>query len=516
MALAIGCNNAPAIYDPLCGEGYYILTPATSDAPRFNGAEVYGVRPSSPILYSISVTGARPMEFAAEGLPAGLSLDKENGIITGVINDKNYKGDYTVKLTAKNSKGVAERDLVITVGEKICLTPPMGWSSWIATKKTVTQDKVMTNARALESLGLDNYGYNYVNIDDAWQGAERGGTFNAIQPNLATFPDIKHMVDTLHSMGFKAGIYSTPWVTSYAGFIGGSSDNEQGKWDTSLIFDKRMREIEGTCSTLGKYKFDDNDAAQWADWGFDYMKYDWNPNDSVSIINMAKALRNSGRDIAFSISNSCPVAMAKLAGEYVQVIRTNGDIRARWNTAREHINLCDNWEHHNNWLENGFAGSPGHIPDPDFLMVGLQGYGTDVILTADELYHHMSSFVLWGGPLLISCELENMSEFELSLLTNVEMLDLNQDRLADCASRVYNQDGIQVLVKELYNGDKAIGIFNFNEEATVATVDWSTLGLSGKQMLRDVWRQSNIGKYSDSFSANIPSHGVVVVRASAL
>lgn len=517
IASSLGASAAatklPAIYDPACGEGYYILTPPLSEMPSINGPDVFGVRPGNPFSYTVPVTGLRPMNIAVEGLPAGLSIDNK-GIISGMIKDPALR-NYTVQLIAENALGRSKRNLEIQVGEEICLTPPMGWSSWIATKKTVSQEKVLENARDFIERGFQNYGYSYINIDDAWQGPSRGGEFNAIQPNLTTFPDIKKMADEIHAMGLKVGIYSTPWISSYAKFIGGSSNNKEGRWDPSMIMSLKNASVEGRASLIGKYRFDANDAAQWAAWGMDYMKYDWNPNEGASIISMAKALRASGRDIVFSISNSCPMSEGENCEKHVQVFRTGGDIRARWDSEGSHWNLRENWDHHKNWLVDGFAGKPGHIPDPDFLMVGLQKYGSKEAMTADELYHHVSSYVLWGAPLLMSCTLENLDAFEMNLLTNLEMLEINQDRLARPASCVYDQDGIEVLVKELADGGKAIGIFNFNKQSAVATIDWKTLGLSGSQTLRDVWRQKDIGKYDVAFSTRIRPHGVIVVRTAA-
>ncbi len=510
MASISSCDNKPKVYSPTYGEGYYILTPATEQSPRFNGSDVFGVRPNSTFFHKIAVTGQKPIVYSAVNLPKGLTLDANTGIISGKIEDKTPR-TYQITLTAANSISETTRDFDIVVGKEICLTPPMGWSSWIATRKDVSQEKVLSYARKLKQLGLDEYGYAYINIDDAWQGL-RGGEFNAIQPNPTTFPDIQLLSDQIHSMGMKFGIYSTPWISSYAKFIGGSSDNEEGRWDESMILDLKTARVEGSASLIGKYRFDENDAKQWAAWGVDYMKYDWNPNDSASTVNMAKALQNCGRDIVFSISNSCPMSEGIRCKEYVQVFRTNGDIRARWEGDGSHINLHDNWDHHNRWLKEGFEGAPGHIPDPDFLMVGLQKYGSKDSLTADQLYHHVSSYILWGSPLLLSCDLSKLSEFEINLLTNVEMLDINQDRLAKPAQLAYKQKGIEVLVKELNDGSKAFGIFNFNDTASVATIDWSTLGLEGEQALRDVWRQQNIGSYKDSFSASIRPHGVVVIR----
>lgn len=510
----VSCDNiCKDVYNPERGVGYYILTPAIGDAPRINGAEIFGVRPGSPFFHTIAVSGVRPMTIEATNLPQGLAIDSATGIITGEVEDLTPQ-NYIVNLTATNSNGSTSEEFEIKVGEDIVLTPPMGWSSWIATKNTITQDKVMGNALEMYNQGLGYLGYNYVNIDDCWQG-RRGGEFNAIQPDETTFANIQKLSDDLHNIGFKFGIYSSPWISTYAKFVGGSSNFEDGHWDESMIIDRKNLGVEGKASLHGKYKFDDNDAKQWAAWGVDYMKYDWNPNDSVSIIRMAKALRESGRDIAFSISNSCPRELGGLVSTHVQVARTNGDIRARWSDDGAHYNLCDNWDKHNLWLADGFEGGPGHTPDADFLMVGLQMYGSDDALTADELYHHVSSYILWGTPLLMSFDLSTMQPFEKSLLSNVELIDVNQDKLSKPGRVVLVDGDIQVIVKELSNGDKAFGVFNFGEEQT-ATITLAKIGLEGKQAFRDLWRQKDMGVYKDDFSVVVPRHGCVVVRSKSL
>lgn len=176
------------------------------------------------------------------------------------------------------------------------------------------------------------------------------------------------------------------------------------------------------------------------------------------------------------------------------------------------MNLLENWKNHNNWLSEGYEGGPGHTPDADFLMVGLQKYGSVDSLTVDELYHHVSSFMLWGTPLLLSCDLLNLNDFELSLLTNVEMLDVNQDRLSKPARHYDHGDGIELLVKDLADGSKALGIFNFNDKETLTEIYWSEIGISGKKLLRDLWRQKDIGIYKDDFKLMVRPHGCVVVK----
>ena len=152
----------------------YILTPKPAATPRINGTRVYGLRPGSKCLYTIPATGDRPMKFEVENLPKGLRFDAEKGQITGSVKKE---GIYIVTLRATNDKGSCTRELRIVVGDRIALTPPMGWNSWNCWSRDVTQEQVLSSARAMVTSGLVNHGWTYINIDDSWQGL-RGGKYN--------------------------------------------------------------------------------------------------------------------------------------------------------------------------------------------------------------------------------------------------------------------------------------------------------------------------------------------------
>jgi alpha-galactosidase len=201
-----------------------ILTPKTAPTPRINGPKIFGVHPDSPFLYSIPATSDRPMNFSADGLPEGLQLDPANGRITGVLK---IPGEHKVTLRAKNSLGASEKPFRIVVGEEIALTPPMGWNSYNCFGERVTQDLALRTARQMIKLGLDQHGWTYINMDDGWQGS-RTGPFTALQADARRFTDIKAMVDEIHAMGLKAGLYSSPWVVTYGGKLGGSAENPEG------------------------------------------------------------------------------------------------------------------------------------------------------------------------------------------------------------------------------------------------------------------------------------------------
>jgi alpha-galactosidase len=480
----------------------YILTPKAPPEPRINGAKVFGVRPGNPFLFTIAATGNRPLDFEAQGLPEGLTLDKQTGRITGKVQ---AAGTYNVTFKATNKLGAAERVLKIVVGDQIALTPPMGWNSWNCWAQNVSDKNVRASAKAMVDSGLINHGWTYINIDDTWQGS-RGGDFNAIQGNKK-FPDMKGLCDYVHSLGLKVGIYSTPWITSYAGYPGGSSDDPNGTWVRLGDYESNKR--------LGKYAFDSNDAMQYGLWGIDYLKYDWHTHQEQHIGRMANALKASGRDIIYSLSAGMSFDKAAICAKLANCWRTTGDIRDGWTKKQVRetwaVGVTEIWQEHLRWAP--FSG-PGHWADADMLVVGKVGWGTphSTKLTPDEQYTHISLWCLWSSPLLIGCPLDQLDDFTQNLLTNDEVLALDQDPLGKMATRIAKAGTTQVLAKDLEDSSKAVGLFNTGEEPNSVKVTWQQLGVTGKQIVRDLWRQKNIGTYEDQFEAMVRPHGVVLVR----
>ncbi|MDP4285253.1 MAG: putative Ig domain-containing protein [Bacteroidota bacterium] len=489
-----------------------ILTPPPPPSPRINGPKVFGVRPGSPFMYTIPATGIRPIVFKATGLPSGLSLDSKTGRIHGTLNKK---GTYEVTLEAKNEKGVNKRKFKIIVGDKIALTPPLGWNSWNCWGGSVSQEKVLSSARAMVAKGLIDHGWTYINIDDGWQGI-RGGKYNAIQPN-SKFPDMKGLSDEIHGMGLKMGIYSTPWAASYQVYIGSSGDNADGTYDWIKeghedqyhrfeAPDSVRRKLSSAMHHHGKFSFVSNDVKQWADWGVDYLKYDWHPIDVKHVAEMHKALLGQHRDIFYSLSNSANYDSASSYAALSNSWRTTGDIRDNWESMSTIGFNQDRWA--------PFAG-PGHFNDPDMLVVGEVGWGPRLHptnLSIAEQYTHISLWSLLSAPLLIGCNMADLDDFTLSLLTNDEVLDIDQDALVDEATKVETNGDLVVYKKKLADGTIAVGMFNRGPVKAKVTIRWSRLNIYGTQMVRDLWRQINIGKRNGSFSADVDPHGVVLVK----
>ena len=479
-----------------------ILTPTAGPQPRINGPRVFGVRPRHPILFTIAATGTRPMNFSADNLPPGATLDAQTGRIAGAVTQP---GTYQITLHARNAHGDAARDFKLVVGETLALTPPMGWNHYNIYGTHITQEQVLAQAQAMATSGLINHGWSYLNIDDGWQG-QRGGERNAIMSDPKLFPDMKLLCDQIHALGLKVGTYSTPWIQSYGRRIGGSAMNAAGDFQATKD-DAAKRNKKLVPYTIGTYKFYENDAAQFADWGFDYLKYDWNPIEVPETRAMYEALRASGRDVVFSLSNSTPFETVPDLMPYSNAWRTGGDIKDSWGQLKSRLFTQDKWA--------PYAG-PGHWNDPDMLIVGVVGWNVaekhPTKLTPDEQYAHISAWCLMSVPLLLGCDLTKLDGFTLGLLTNDEVLAVNQDPLGRQATTISRQGENGVMAKKMEDGSHAVGLFNLGDNgAQKVTVKWANLGIEGPRIVRDLWRQQDLGTFDGEFSAQVNQHGVAMV-----
>lgn len=491
----------------------YILTPKPAATPKINSAGVYGVRLGSPFLFRVAATGDRPMAFTADNLPKGLTIDSQTGIITGKIDSK---GSYEVLLSAKNAKGSVSKKLRIESGDKIALTPTMGWNSWNCFGHEVSADKVKRAADALVKTGLVNHGWNYINIDDSWQfnrdgkdpsfkGKMRDG--NGYILTNSKFPNMKELTDYFHSKGLKAGIYSSP-----------------GPWTC------------GGCP--GSYGYEKQDAESYAKWGIDYLKYDWcsyggvidglpdnDPNKAPSLAFngggdldkgvkpfklMGNLLKQQPRDIVY---NLCQYGMGDVwkwgNDADAQSWRTTNDITDTWASVKS-IALAQD--------KAAPYAKPGNWNDPDMLVVGVVGWGNphQSRLKPDEQYLHISLWSIFSAPLLIGCDLEKLDDFTLNLLTNDEVIAVNQDALGKQGVCLQTIGELKIYVKDLEDGGKAVAFANFGrEKIKMPYKDFKHLGISGRQTVRDLWRQkdiANVNTSNQALSLDIPAHGVAYYK----
>jgi len=513
LCLAMFSNLFITAQDSIIPPDYtrYILTPKAPKTPRINGPKVYGARPGADFLYRIPATGQRPISFSAIGLPKGLHLNSATGIITGKTNKR---GSYKVRLQARNELGSTERTLRIEIGDNIALTPPLGWNSWNCWGIQVNQEKILHSAQTFIATGLADYGWSYINIDDGWQSI-RGGKYNAIQPNRK-FPNMKALVDSIHALGLKAGIYSGPWQSTYASHIGSSCDNlngtywwiEQGLVDEDYRLD-RTKVGKEDIRSFGKYSFAKQDARQWAEWGFDYLKYDWNLNDRWWLEDMRKAIDETGRDIVYSISNSSRVALGPILAKQAECWRTTGDIRDTWESMSTiGFQGQDQWAPYR---------SPGHWPDADMLVLGKVGWGRHyhwTQLTPDEQYTHITLWAILASPMLLGCDMDMLDDFTLSLLCNNEVLDVNQDPLGYQGTCYSRHEDIAIYVKPLEDGSLAVALFNLDKLPHTIGFIPHKLGLTGFQTIRDLWRQQDIATIGERerWECEVAPHGTAFYK----
>lgn len=356
-------------------------------------------------------------------------------------------------------------------------TPPMGWNSWNQFKNTVDDQIVRSVADAMASNGMRDAGYIYVNIDDTWQGSrDAQGDLTGNQ----RFPDMKALADYVHSKGLKLGIYSSPGPLTCSGYP-------------------------------GSYGHEMQDAQTFANWGIDYIKYDWCSASSVysnnggfqlAYLKMGSALQATGRPITYSI---CEYGVNSVeqwgADEGGNLWRTTNDITDSWDS------MISNIEGQATMAQ--YAGS-GHWNDPDMLEIGNGG------MTDDEYRTHMSLWALAGAPLLAGNDVRAMSASTAAILLNNEVIEVDQDPLGKQASRV-NQGDLETWIKPLVDGGVAVGVVNLSSSAIQVTVNESDLGLAGPITdARDLWAHNEIQFTGSTYSAIVPSHGVLLLRVSTV
>jgi alpha-galactosidase len=458
------------------------IVPDWSPRPAIHAPRVTGATPGRPFLFRIPASGVRPMHFTAANLPAGLQLDADTGIISGALATD---GNAAVALTVENAHGRAASTLLI-VGRRnsLALTPPMGWNSWNVWGTAVDDAKVRAAADWLVASGLADHGFQYINIDDAWEAGRDGD--GRILPN-EKFPDMRALADYVHSKGLKLGIYSSPGAKTCGGY--------EGSWAHERL-----------------------DAETYAAWGIDLLKYDWCAYEWFAQDHSDAELRKpyalmrdmleaGGRDIVFSL---CQYGMgcvwqwgADVGGNYW---RTTGDITDTW-ASLSAIGFGQAG------LE--FYARPGHWNDPDMLVVGNVGWGPNLHPTGlrpNEQITHITLWALLAAPLLIGCDLADLDHFTLALLTNAEVLEINQDPLGRQARRVTEKDGLEVWARPLSDGTRAVGLFNRTRGAAPVTVAWRDLGLTGPQPVRDLWLRQDVGRLDSGFTATVPRHGAVMLK----
>lgn len=367
----------------------------------------------------------------------------------------------------------------------LAMTPPMGWNSWNTFQCDITETLIKETATIIASKGLKDAGYVYVVLDDCWLARERDPN-GQLQADPQKFPKgMKELGDFIHSLGLKYGIYNCAGTKTCAGYPGG-----------------RGHEFE--------------DARMYASWGVDYVKYDWcsanTANAQETYKTFGDALLATKRPIILSMCEWGTAKPWEWASPIAQLWRTTGDIQARYST-----NSRGTRGYGNGWKDildrqaelklEQYAG-PDHWNDPDMLEVGNRG------LTYAESRAHFSFWCMLASPLMMGNDLRIMTDDILKILTDKDVIALDQDPLGKQGARVIDETGKEVWVKELSNGDWAVCMLNDSAEDTQMTLAWSDLPvLAGKTFkVRDLWSKKDLGTTKDNFSGNVVSHDVALFR----
>lgn len=485
--------------------------------PHINGPRLYGARPGKEFIYTIPASGERPMTFQVAHLPKGVTVDAGSGVITGSIKKA---GEYKISLIAINKHGKSTKAFTLVIGDKLALTPPMGWSSWYSFGRNVTLDKVIHTAEIIRQKGLQQYGWSVIEIDDPWTNQppkedsvwiklkQKAGTSygyyegpdnlpgrvgttrdekGALIPNQY-FTHIKDFPATMHKMGFKAGIYSSPGPLTCGG-------------------------------VAGSYGHELTDAKFFADNGFDYLKYDWCSYGSLAkseskaeLIKpyrlMSDALRIQKRDIIHAL---CQYGMGNVwewgneSGG--QLWRTDGDITDNWPSVYNAVKKL---------ADKAAYVKPGNWNDPDILQIGVvgaqsEGEAKQNHLTPNEQMTHFSMWCMLDAPLLIGANIELLDDFTLQLITNEEVIAINQDALGKAAGlKTVLPNKVEVWSKPLEDGSIAVGLLNPTAETQETDFPFNALSLSGAYYVRDLWKKKDLGLFEHQVKTSIPSHGITL------
>ena len=458
-------------------------TPArTSRTPVLCGPPVIGATPGKPFLFKTGALGERDLAFSATGLPPGLSLDPHTGIISGSLAKK---GCFTVQIKVWNDHGEDRRDLTIIGGnDALAQTPPMGWNSWNVWGLDLDEKKIREAADALVETGLADLGYVYVNIDDGWQG-ERGP--NGVIRVNERFGDMRKLADYIHQKGLKFGIYSSPGPLTCGGYT-------------------------------GSYRHEEIDAKTWAAWGVDYIKYDWCSYSKIAREKPTLAQRKKpyqllgdifrrlDRDIIYSI---CQYGEGKVWewGREVggHLWRVSGDITDTWSSMFNIAYMT---------AKLSVQSRPGAWNDPDMMVVGWLGWGSNLHytrLTQNEQITHLTLWCMLAAPLLLGCDLTRLDEWTLDLIGNPEVIAVDQDWPSGPVRIIKDSEltgsNSQVWVKPLSDGSYAVAFVNPGFTHEEVAVSWASLGLKDKALVRDLWQRLDLGEFTEGYTATVPPHG---------
>jgi len=502
-------------------------------APRITGPLVVAAKPNSPFLYAVPATGQAPLAFAAASLPTGLSISSSTGVISGTTP---AAGSYPITITVTNGAGSASATLTVAAGQGLALTPPMGWNSYDSFGSSVTESEVMAAAQAMRTV-LQPYGYSAVVVDFLWYDPDQPTDANGrYLPSTTKFPSatggqgFKPLADKVHALGLSFGIHimrgiprksvsaNTPIANSTYTAAQAGNTNDPCPWDN------HMWGVHGD-TDAGKAWYD-SIFAQYAAWGVDFVKVDdmLNPYSAPPVYHQAEtdairaAIDKTGRSIVLSLSPG-PMQTRDVAS-----LNTDANmwriVNDFWDTSGL-SSLSDEFGATGNWqATSGLV--VGHWPDADMLPLGYIGPRCPVHASGPSALSHnqqVTVMSLWGilpSPLIFGGNPTRLNgdAWSTALLTNEEVLAVNQDAAGTHAVRIAQQGKTEVWTRDLTGGRKAVALFNRDTQDATVSVGFSQLGVSEPLDVRDLWRREDLTNVTTGISANVPHEGALMYLVS--
>jgi alpha-galactosidase len=524
-------------------EQQIVAAAAPSASPQFHSPQIVGIQPETPFLFCLAATGERPLQFSARRLPDGLTLNPQTGIITGKLN---LRGDYTFSALARNSAGMAKTRVKIVCGDTLALTPPMGWNSYDAFGDSVVESEVISNAMWLKK-NLQPFGWDTVVVDFRWYDSLADGNrpesdpkgvtidkFGRCIPAVNRFPSaadgegFKKLADEIHAMGLKFGIHIMRGIPRKAvdqnlpiansEYTAAQAALPPGDVNRTCVWNNDMYGVDAT-TAAGKAWYE-SIAKQYVSWDVDYIKCDdianmfrgrYYSRDEVAAL--SRALNASGRSIVLSLSpGPTPVEQATHLEQFANLWRISGDFWDNWKSLNHNFDLFAQWYQH---------GKPGHWPDGDMIPFGhICQRNCDIHpdrwtrFTRDEQLTLMSLWALAPSPLMVGANLPENDEWTTALLSNPEVLAVNQDALCEQGHRQgVTSSRIEIWTKKLADGSLAAGFFNRSEKTEKLGYSWRDLGIKDSPKVRDLWIRRDLGRRRE-FITELPPHGCVLLRVN--
>ena len=507
----------------------------TPAKPEIHPPFVVGIPPGKPMLWTVPVSGLRPLAFTMKGLPKGLTLNPVTGTLTGTVVQAS---DFAVRVQVKNSAGRDERVVHFVAGSTLVQTPPMGWNSYDAYGGNVSEAQTLANARTLLQT-MQPFGWDTVVVDYRWYDPQSATSpdngapdetltmdaFGRLLPAPNRFPSasngigFKALADQIHAMGLHFGIHIMRGIPRNAVKvnlpINGSAFHAADAASTSdtCPWCPDMYGVRG--ATPAGQAYYDSLFRLYASWGVDYVKMDDTsaPYHADEINAVRKAIDKCGRSIIYSLSpGETPVEQGPHVAAHANLWRVSGDFWDNWRSLDHAFTLGTRWKPY---------AAPGHWPDADMLPVGHLSLGGRPVgpdrqtkFTHNEQMTLLSLWALLPSPLMVGAALPDNDAWTLALLTNPEVLAVNQDALGAAGGRVSQpDDDLEVWSKKLADGSLAVGLFNRGDfDGEPVTALWSDLGLTGRYAARDLWQRKELGVFDHRFTAPIPRHGARLLR----